>query len=89
MRASSPLTSSTIPTPRDPSKDETIGTKALFPGFIEPVLAEQVDRVPRGERWIHEVKFDGYHCEPRRQDLHAAWPRLDPPLPVKQRRCAP
>ena len=48
-------------------KREAIGIKAPFPGFIEPVLAEQVDRVPRGERWIHEIKFDGY-----RGQLHIA-----------------
>ncbi|WP_458163533.1 ATP-dependent DNA ligase [Bradyrhizobium sp. 18BD] len=38
-----------------------------FPGFIEPVLAEQVDRVLRGDRWVHEIKFDGY-----RGQLHIA-----------------
>ncbi|WP_314958251.1 hypothetical protein [Bradyrhizobium cosmicum] len=41
-------------------KQKTIGTKAPFPGFIAPVLAEQVDRVRRGECWIHEIKYDGY-----------------------------
>lgn len=40
-----------------------IGTKAPFPGFIDPVLAEQVNRVPRGDRWIHEIKFDGYRAQ--------------------------
>jgi bifunctional non-homologous end joining protein LigD len=44
-------------------KREAIGTKAPFPGFIEPVLADQVDRVPRGDRWIHEIKFDGYRAQ--------------------------
>jgi len=44
-------------------KRGAIGIKAPFPGFIEPVLAEQVDRVPRGERWIHEIKFDGYRAQ--------------------------
>nr|WP_246562918.1 non-homologous end-joining DNA ligase [Bradyrhizobium liaoningense] len=48
-------------------KRKQIGIKALFPGFVEPVLAQQVDRVPRGERWIHEIKFDGY-----RGQLHIA-----------------
>ncbi|MBW7965338.1 non-homologous end-joining DNA ligase [Bradyrhizobium sp. BR 10261] len=48
-------------------KREAIGIRAPFPGFIEPVLAEQVDRVPRGDRWIHEVKYDGY-----RGQLHIA-----------------
>lgn len=44
-------------------KREAIGIRAAFPGFIKPVLAEQVDRVPSGERWIHEVKFDGYRAQ--------------------------
>lgn len=44
-------------------KRKAIGVKAPFPGFIEPVLAEQVDRVPRGDRWIHEIKYDGYRAQ--------------------------
>lgn len=40
-----------------------IGVKAQFPGFIEPALASQMDRVPRGDRWIHEVKWDGYRVQ--------------------------
>ena len=40
-------------------KSAAIGTKAEYPGFIEPELATSVDKVPSGERWIHEVKFDG------------------------------
>ncbi|MET4319293.1 non-homologous end-joining DNA ligase [Bradyrhizobium sp. RT5a] len=40
-----------------------IGTKAPFPGFIEPLLAEQVGRVPRGDRWLHEIKYDGYRAQ--------------------------
>ncbi|QQN62818.1 non-homologous end-joining DNA ligase [Bradyrhizobium diazoefficiens] len=44
-------------------KRKTIGVKAPYPGFIEPVLAEEVDRVPRGERWIHEIKYDGYRAQ--------------------------
>jgi ATP-dependent DNA ligase len=34
--------------------------KSPLPGFIEPALATSIDRVPGGERWIHEIKFDGY-----------------------------
>jgi bifunctional non-homologous end joining protein LigD len=41
----------------------TIGIKAKYPGFIEPELATSVDKVPSGERWIHEVKFDGYRVQ--------------------------
>ncbi len=40
-----------------------IGVKALFPGFIEPALASSIEKVPRGDRWIHEIKFDGYRVQ--------------------------
>lgn len=30
------------------------------PGFVEPALATSIERVPSDERWIHEIKFDGY-----------------------------
>ncbi len=44
----------------------TIGAKAPYPGFIEPALATSVDKVPGGERWLHEIKFDGYrYLNPR------------------------
>jgi hypothetical protein len=29
----------------------------------EPALATSIDRVPSGERWIHEIKFDGYRVQ--------------------------
>jgi bifunctional non-homologous end joining protein LigD len=32
-------------------------------GFIEPALATEIERVPTGTRWIHEVKFDGYRVQ--------------------------
>src|ERR1700687_1847688 len=38
-------------------------TKATYPGFIEPALATAIDKVPSGERWIHEIKFDGYRVQ--------------------------
>lgn len=41
-------------------KPSALGTKALYPGFIEPALATSIEKVPSGERWIHEIKFDGY-----------------------------
>ncbi|RZN16382.1 non-homologous end-joining DNA ligase [Bradyrhizobium sp. Leo121] len=44
-------------------KPAAIGTKAPYPGFIEPALATQVERVPSGTRWIHEIKFDGYRVQ--------------------------
>jgi bifunctional non-homologous end joining protein LigD len=37
--------------------------KAPYPGFIEPALATSMAKVPPGERWIHEIKFDGYRVQ--------------------------
>src|SRR6185436_6592777 len=44
-------------------KPPAIGTKALYPGFIEPALATSIEKVPAGERWLHEIKFDGYRVQ--------------------------
>jgi bifunctional non-homologous end joining protein LigD len=44
-------------------KQPPIGTKAPYPGFIQPALATKTERVPRGERWVHEIKFDGYRVQ--------------------------
>ncbi|MDB5576112.1 MAG: ligase, partial [Bradyrhizobium sp.] len=44
-------------------KPAAIGVKAIFPGFIEPALASSIEKVPSGERWIHEIKFDGYRVQ--------------------------
>src|ERR1700728_767320 len=44
-------------------KPAAIGVKARFPGFVEPALATSIERVPQGERWIHEIKFDGYRVQ--------------------------
>jgi len=44
-------------------KPAAIGVKAHFPGFIEPALATSIEKVPRGERWVHEIKFDGYRVQ--------------------------
>jgi hypothetical protein len=37
--------------------------KAPFPGFVEPALATSIEKVPSGNRWVHEVKFDGYRVQ--------------------------
>ncbi|WP_213286127.1 non-homologous end-joining DNA ligase [Bradyrhizobium sp. sGM-13] len=44
-------------------KKPAAGTKAPYPGFIEPALAALIERVPSGDRWIHEIKFDGYRVQ--------------------------
>jgi bifunctional non-homologous end joining protein LigD len=49
-------------------KPAAIGIKAPFPDFIEPELATSVDKVPSGERWLHEIKFDGYRVQVQLRD---------------------
>jgi len=34
--------------------------KSPFPDFISPQLATLVNQVPKGDEWLHEIKFDGY-----------------------------
>jgi bifunctional non-homologous end joining protein LigD len=35
------------------------------PKFIEPQLALLRDQAPVGERWVHEIKLDGYRMHAR------------------------
>jgi bifunctional non-homologous end joining protein LigD len=49
--------------PYQRTKPFTLGVKAAFPGFIPPALATKIDKPPAGERWIHEIKFDGYRVQ--------------------------
>ena len=34
-----------------------------MPGFIKPQLASLKARAPKGEQWLHEIKFDGYRIQ--------------------------
>jgi bifunctional non-homologous end joining protein LigD len=45
------------------TKPPAIGIKASFPGFIAPALASKIGKVPTGDRWVHEIKFDGYRVQ--------------------------
>jgi bifunctional non-homologous end joining protein LigD len=51
-----------VPAPHRP------GVKAPFPGFVEPELATSTEKVPTGERWLHEIKFDGYRVQVHLRD---------------------
>jgi bifunctional non-homologous end joining protein LigD len=44
-------------------KPTGIGIKAPVPDFVRPVLATAVDKVPGSDRWLHEIKFDGYRVQ--------------------------
>lgn len=37
----------------------------ILPDFLPPALATLVKRVPKGDRWLHEIKLDGYRIEAR------------------------
>jgi bifunctional non-homologous end joining protein LigD len=34
-----------------------------LPGFVEPMLATLSKTPPAGDRWLHEIKFDGYRLQ--------------------------
>jgi bifunctional non-homologous end joining protein LigD len=39
--------------------------KGPLPSFVEPMLATLAASPPPGERWLHEIKFDGYRLQAR------------------------
>jgi bifunctional non-homologous end joining protein LigD len=39
--------------------------RAPLPDFVEPCLATLADQVPAGEKWLHEIKWDGYRLAAR------------------------
>jgi bifunctional non-homologous end joining protein LigD len=44
----------------------TVGSgagKPEMPGFIKPQLATLRANAPRGDQWLHEIKFDGYRVQ--------------------------
>lgn len=57
---------SKTPSP-DPSKI-TKSKNAKLPPFVEPTLATLASSPPKGDRWIHEIKFDGYRLQARIED---------------------
>jgi bifunctional non-homologous end joining protein LigD len=55
-----------IDAPAPPAELAVKGAKpAALPSFIEPALASLVEKPPSGDRWVHEVKFDGYRLMAR------------------------
>src|ERR1700749_333752 len=36
---------------------------ADMPGFIKPQLATLKANAPKGDQWLHEIKFDGYRVQ--------------------------
>ena len=34
-----------------------------MPGFIKPQLATLKSKAPKGDQWLHEIKYDGYRIQ--------------------------
>jgi DNA ligase D-like protein (predicted ligase) len=52
-----------LPRKRDPRQAGIFD--AALPAFVRPQLAKLVTEAPEGERWAHELKFDGYRMHGR------------------------
>ena len=50
---------------RFPAKHLAKAATDPLPDFVEPCLASLADEVPAGERWLHEIKWDGYRLHAR------------------------
>jgi len=54
-----------------PAKELKGVAVAAIPDFVAPELCTPVDRLPSGEGWCHEIKFDGYRVQLRVEDGEA------------------
>lgn len=50
------------------SRDKGPGSTAHMPEFIPPMLATLVKTTPSDDRWLHEIKFDGYRIQAHVRD---------------------
>ena len=42
-----------------------VGKAVGPPKWIEPQLTRVIDEAPRGDGWLHEIKYDGYRMHAR------------------------
>ncbi|HEX2529647.1 MAG TPA: DNA ligase D [Geminicoccus sp.] len=57
----------TAPTRRRAARSSARTTTAM-PDFVPPCLATLEAKPPVGDRWLHEIKFDGYRIQARIQE---------------------
>jgi bifunctional non-homologous end joining protein LigD len=43
--------------------DPVVSSARPYPGYILPCLASDIGRPPTGEKWVHEIKFDGFRSQ--------------------------
>ena len=63
VRTHTPPTSTPVGSSACLLAKSAVGIKTDFPGFIEPPLATSIEKSPKGARWIHEIKLDGYRVQ--------------------------
>jgi bifunctional non-homologous end joining protein LigD len=50
---------------------EAVGVKrGPMPHFVSPSLATLTDRIPTGDDWLHEIKFDGYRLQIHKEGIN-------------------
>jgi ATP dependent DNA ligase domain len=51
--------------PRAPERigDPVIQSRPEYPDYITPCVATDIGRPPTGEKWVHEIKFDGFRSQ--------------------------
>ncbi len=69
LRRQTPKTADQLPDLSPKTRRQTgkrASSKAVdLPDFVSPALATLVAKAPSGQRWIHEIKFDGYRLQAR------------------------
>jgi bifunctional non-homologous end joining protein LigD len=44
-------------------RDPAVRSDPDYPGYITPCLATDIGRPPTGEKWVHEIKLDGFRSQ--------------------------
>ena len=44
-------------------RDCVVSKRISMPSFIKPQLATLKTKAPKGEHWLHEIKYDGYRIQ--------------------------
>ena len=61
----------------------------LQAGFIAPCLPTKTDKLPSGDRWLHEIKHDGFRIIARKTGaqvrLYSVLAMTSPPLSADRR----
>jgi len=50
------------PVKKETSNAQLKKNKSKLPDFVPPQLATLADEPPKGDQWVHEIKFDGYRA---------------------------